>query len=433
MTDFKKRMHNFLDRERQSETGESPLRSRLQRLYDRSAKPKYFAQEEVVRNYQKLDECVRGKWSNTPFGDVFVGLADFPIRSAIGNTKLDNIFRITDNWLSRLGNFDQEKPIDFRQTVFVDTETTGLSGGTGTVAFLVGIGYFSEDTFQVDQYFIDSFAKEEGMLDLIADFLQPYTTVISFNGKTFDLPILENRYVLAGQKTPFARLDHLDLLHPSRQLWKLTLENCRLQTIEKNILHHYREDDVPGEEAPRIYFRYLQAGDPVPLEPVFRHNADDIVSLVAITSALWRQFHAPDEDSEAGLIDHARGRMYSNKGELSLALCAYRRSLSGQLTPNRRQEVLVHMALIHKKLGQLEEMETVLHTALEIRDPFTIVPYEELAKYYEHRKKDFSEAIRIVETALAALAPHRQQDRTSLEYRLNRLQDKLRRSNKTNS
>ncbi len=425
MSELRKKLDNFIRRESPREEPESEIRAHLQRLYDRSTHPKHFPDEAVIRRYQRLDECVSGRWQNTPFGDIFIGLTRYPETHEVGTVPVKRIFSIDDNWLSRLGNFGRETMIDFRQTVFVDTETTGLSGGSGTVAFLIGIGYFVADEFQVDQYFIDTFTREEGMLDLVAKFIKPYPTVVTFNGKTFDLPLLESRYVMVRQTSPFAGLDHLDLLHPSRQLWKLELENCRLQTIEQKILHFNRIDDVPGEEAPLIYFRYLRDGNPVPLQPVFKHNADDIISMAAVTYQLWRQFHAKDEDVSSGLIDHARGRILTNKGEPEMAAQAYQKALQGELSLGRRKDVLIRLALLQKRLGRWDEFEATLRQAIEMSDPFHMLPFEELAKYYEHRKKDYAVAIETVSEAIRQLPTHRVMESDDLMHRLNRLHKKM--------
>ena len=183
--------------------------------------------------------------------------------------------------------------------VYLDTETTGLAGGTGTCAFLIGIGTLEGTQFVVRQFFLRDYPEEKAILHALAEILGGFDGLVTYNGKTFDIPLLETRYALARQKSPFGRMLHLDALHPARRLWRLRLESCKLQDLESAVLGIEREGDIPGSEIPAIYFDYLREGDARGLQPVFHHNALDIMTLAAITVELARAIG----DGGAGTLD----------------------------------------------------------------------------------------------------------------------------------
>ena len=187
-------------------------------------------------------------------------------------------------------------------TVFVDLETTGLSGGAGTVAFLVGCGWFDLGAFQVRQFLLTRFAGERALLAAVADLVRPADLVVTFNGKTFDLPVMETRWLFHRLETPFADKRHFDMLHPARRLWRYrdgtpvtrpvptvdAMAECSLGALERDLLGVQRIGDVPGFEIPSRYFRFLRGGDPGPLEAVLEHNRIDLISLAAVMARACR-------------------------------------------------------------------------------------------------------------------------------------------------
>ena len=427
MADLNRQLRNFIERIRkENEEKHIPnLKEKLQRLYSKSTPVKFMPEEEVVRNYKNISNFINGEWVNTEHGDIFIAKKSIPIHTEYSGKSLKAIFQINDDWLSRLGNFKERKVIDFTQTVFLDTETTGLSLGTGTVAFIVGIGYFSEDKFFIDQYFIDNFNKEPGMLQLISNSLEPFENIITFNGKAFDIPILESRFTINMLKSPFQKLSHLDLLHPARQLWNLELENCKLSTIEERILSIKRGNDLPGEEVPRFYFRYLHTSDPLEVKPIFQHNCQDIISLALTTIALWQHFHNIDPLSDSKLIQKSRAKILAKKGEIEKAISIYEKSLSEELPAYLEKETYIKLGLLYKKTGNLKKMEAFFEKAIEIEIPFYLTPYVELAKLYEHKVKDLQKAYEIIQEALNKISPHKVKEIASLEHRLKRIKRKM--------
>lgn len=181
-----------------------------------------------------------------------------------------------DATFARLGEFRREQLLHF------DTETTGLAGGTGTRAFMIGVADWQPGGLRLRQLTITTMAAEAGMLRRFAQWLGPDTVLVSYNGKCYDAPLLNTRFRLARLPSPLPGLPHLDLLHPSRRRWKGRWENCRLGTIERQVLSVVREDDLPGSEAPRAWLDYLRGGSARDLRRVTEHNAQDLRSLAAL-------------------------------------------------------------------------------------------------------------------------------------------------------
>lgn len=188
------------------------------------------------------------------------------------------------DWLD--GTFDRKDALRARDLLFFDTETTGLAGGTGTRAFMIGAADWVEDGLRVRQLYLTTMAGEADMLDTFARWLTPATTLVSYNGKCYDAPLLATRYRLARRHNPLAALQHVDLLFPSRRRWRGVWENCRLATIEREVLRVVREDDLPGAEAPAAWLEYLRGGSADKLRRVAAHNHQDVVSLSRLVGVL---------------------------------------------------------------------------------------------------------------------------------------------------
>ena len=173
--------------------------------------------------------------------------------------------------------------VDPRNLLFFDTETTGQAGGTGTRAFMIGAADWQGDGLRVRQLLMTTMAAEAAMLDAFAGWLQEKDTVLSsYNGRCYDSPLLKTRYRLARKDDPITPLDHVDLLFPTRRRYRGTWENCRLATIERELLRIVREDDLPGSEAPAAWLNYLRGGSARNLRRVCAHNHQDVVTLALL-------------------------------------------------------------------------------------------------------------------------------------------------------
>jgi uncharacterized protein YprB with RNaseH-like and TPR domain len=174
------------------------------------------------------------------------------------------------------------EPVHHANLLHFDTETTGLAGGTGTRAFMIGAADWVDGCFRLRQLTVTTMAAESAMLRTFADWITQDTTLVSYNGKCYDAPLLATRYRLARLANPLAGLQHLDLLHPVRRHWKGHWENCRLATAERQLLGVVREDDLPGSEAPAAWLTYLRGGSAANLRRVAHHNAQDLKSLAGV-------------------------------------------------------------------------------------------------------------------------------------------------------
>ncbi|MFH1853358.1 MAG: ribonuclease H-like domain-containing protein [Candidatus Neomarinimicrobiota bacterium] len=410
--------------DRRESAGANELRQRLERLYRSAATEKSFPDEQVVRDQRRIHEYVAGSYENTSFGDVFVARVHYPWDYVHGNSSPAGLRSISGDWLSRLGRYAKRTDFDLDGTIFIDTETTGLAGGSGTLAFLVGIGFVDDGGFTVHQYFADSFNREEGMLDLVADFIKPYSTIISFNGKTYDLPLLATRYVLQRRPSPFESMQHLDLLHLARQIWGYSLQDCRLQTIEREVLDFQRRDDLPGSKVPEAYFKFLRGGGADPLYRVFEHNALDILTLAMILPLVWEltrpEGRAPD-------LQLARSRILLRQGEVESARQVLEEFVTVAGDQRLRQIGRIHLGRIYKKTGAIDRACRQWRKAIEDGPQFYLEPYEELAKDCEHRQKNPESARDFARQARNRLSGGRTRELHALDHRLERLEDKIER------
>jgi uncharacterized protein YprB with RNaseH-like and TPR domain len=190
-----------------------------------------------------------------------------------------------DAAFAKLGPIQRERLLHF------DTETTGLAGGTGTRAFMIGAADWRGGGLRLRQLTTTTLAAEADLLRVFATWLAPGTVLVSYNGKSYDAPLLATRYRLARQPNPLTGLLHLDLLHPARRRWKGRWENCRLGTLERRVLDIVREDDLPGAEAPRAWLDYLRGGSAGNLRRVAEHNAQDLRSLAGLCLHLAQAQH----------------------------------------------------------------------------------------------------------------------------------------------
>ncbi|MGB9594391.1 MAG: ribonuclease H-like domain-containing protein, partial [Anaerolineae bacterium] len=246
-----------------------------------------------VRRRYPVEELVAGRVVENEAGAFYLVEKAFPLHHAHGAPMLGDLLACPCHVPARLARDPAIADLDYRRAAFLDIETIGLAGGTGTVAFMVGLGFYEADAFRVEQYFMRDFPEEPAMLADLARRLDGMDWLVSFNGRGFDLPILTTRFIMNRVPPRLADAPHLDLLHPARRLWKARLPSCRLSALEKDILGFYRDQaDVPGYLVPQIYFDYLRTGDAREIARVFYHNLYDIVSLAALAglSALWSEY-----------------------------------------------------------------------------------------------------------------------------------------------
>jgi len=302
---------------------------------------------------------------------------------------------------------------------YLDTETTGLAGGTGTYAFLIGLGYVTERGFRLKQYFLREPGEEASALHALEEDLKSFDVLVTYNGKAYDQPLLETRFRLSRLKPPFTRMAHMDLLHGARRLWKLRFDSCRLMELETQILGVEREGDVPGELIPYLYFEYLRKREIARLVPVFHHNAIDILTLACLTAIVPYAFRDPSEARlahGAEMVGVARWMRKAERHEEALAWM--RQALTRRISDGLLFRTLWDIAQMERKLGREDAALAVYADLAQTRNPHRVQALEEMAKYYEHRERNYVTALEFAREAL------RLSRTPALEHRTARLERK---------
>lgn len=290
------------------------------------------------------------------------------------------------------------------EMLFFDTETTGLGVGAGNVPFLLGAAYYRGGSFIVEQMLIRNPSEEVAMLHYFNRLLDRFRYVVSYNGRTFDWPILKNRYILNRLVLDKEDIRQVDFLYPSRSLWRNTLPSCRLSKVEESRLGHIRVDDVPGSLAPMLYFRFLAEGDPSVLAGVLDHNEQDVLSLACLASHFGRALGGKLELDQMEAEELFRLGVWLEKyGKQELAETAFERLLA--MEGQERSLYCLELASLYKKRGQDERAVALWKQMVNGRQAAflpSVAPYIELAMYYEHKAKQYSSALYYAEEAMNA-------------------------------
>jgi uncharacterized protein YprB with RNaseH-like and TPR domain len=349
-----------------------------------------------------LDVLVPGYWLYSGDERLFVGERCFPLEHRHGHWDLVDGCRAAEaSWPRVL--FTGHRPFDLGKALFLDTETTGLGRGPGTFCFMVGTARVEQDHLVVRQYMAPDYGDEPLLLRVIADVAAEASGLATFNGRTFDLPVLETRYVLNGYvRSPLHGLGHLDLLFVARRLWGRSLPSCALGSLERSLLGVERgEADIPGYEIPGIYANYLATGATEDVARVFHHNLYDVLSMVSLTAQAAMALAGVDGLEPCVACDPvAVGRLREADDAPELAAAAYRAGMAA-VQGHTRSEARRRLALMHKRAGRLGEATGLWLDAL---DEGALYPYTELAKYYEHTLRDYAQAELLVRRAMQGLA-----------------------------
>jgi uncharacterized protein YprB with RNaseH-like and TPR domain len=309
--------------------------------------------------------------------------------------------------------------VDFQRMLFLDTETTGLAGGTGTVPFLVGLAWFEGRSLKVHQLFLRKLGEEAPMLRVLAERMAESSCLVTFNGKSFDWPLLRTRFVL-NRVAPPAELPHLDLLHCARRVFKYRGSGTRLVHLEEQVLGYHRVGDVDGSLIPELYFRFLRgAEDGSALTPVLEHNANDLLLLAALLGMLGRRFRANGAEGEdpRDLLGFAgvalRARDYERAHAFARAAAAGDGGAVGV-------EALALASRLSRRVGDDQTAAANLQRALASARADQAAPLHlALAKLYEHDLKDLPRALHHARLASPAEGPD------ALRRRIERLERKL--------
>jgi uncharacterized protein YprB with RNaseH-like and TPR domain len=345
------------------------------------------------------EQVLGGAVVDTGEGSLLVVRRRYPLAHQHGRLSLGAALAAPLGLLAGVAGLESA-PATATGLLFIDTETTGLAGGTGTYAFLVGTGAFDMDggegeAFVVTQYFMRDLDEEPALLAALAPVLARASALVTFNGAGFDLPLLETRFVLARRRWP-AALPHLDLLRPARRVWTACMPDCRLTTLERAVLGVTRDDDVYGSLIPALYFEFLRSRRAGPLVRVFAHNRDDVLSLAVLLG--WFSEALGDAPALPAHEWAGIGRLWE-RVDLVRAVACYRQALDAGLAGEHAHWVRLRLAWWEKRSARWEAACALWEVAARhaVFDPR---PWEELAKFHEHRRRDFAAARSIVSAAL---------------------------------
>ncbi len=377
-----------------------------------------------------IESLVPGHEIDTIFGSVFSSNYRLEFDHIHGSIPIAPFtkYSILCEWANAPHLADE----DISDFIFIDTETTGLSGGTGTMPFMIGAGRFVDHQFVLEQFFLRNPAEEKAQLAALSSFVDGAKAIVSYNGKSFDLPIINTRYILNRLTNPFLEMEHVDLLHITRRVWKRRLRECKLGNIEKEVLFFKRTgEDIPGYLVPEFYREYLMNGDGSQIAGIFYHNRIDVISL----SALFTWLAALLEDPSDERILHPQdllsiGHLMERLDREELAERLYRSRLLEELNQIDRINALTSRARLLKRNNKSFEAAPLWQEALNIGSVQAAV---ELAMYYEHTLKDYASALKFTESAISLLIIENSENLHSnsmiaLEHRKKRLLGKFNKS-----
>ena len=340
---------------------------------------------------------------------------DYPLTDRYGGETLGRLLEAREEATRRLQLRPETPGVDLSRAVFLDTETSGLAGGTGTFAFLVGIGRVAEDCFRVTQFLLRDPGQERAMLEDLTAAVEG-RDLVTYNGSSFDLPLLEARFALNGLSCPFRAVGHLDLLHPARRLFKPRHETARLGVLEREVLEVERDDDIPGDQIPQVFFHFLRHGDHPAMDSVLSHNRYDIVTLAALALRAAERV-AEDWHSDDPSDLHGAGHHLWRRGESEAAIPLLERALSAGLSGRNRDRCLLDLGERRKQLGDWEGALVLWRRVSTDDSRERLDALVWFAKHEEHHRKDPARALTHVEDAIERLPRVELGDETSVRYR----------------
>jgi hypothetical protein len=366
-----------------------------------------------------IEEWMSGQEVETEYGCHFETEKLYPSHKRHGSLDVSSLSELPEDLLDVISDGASPKSPP-EKWAFLDTETTGLAGGTGTYAFLIGVGRITPEGFRLRQFFMRNLFEEASLLDGLTRHLGEFDTLVTYNGKAYDQPLLETRYRMARAKPPFSKLAHVDLLFGARRLWKLRFDSCRLMELENQILGVEREGDLPGEMIPYVYFDYLRTKEAYRIVPILHHNAIDILTLACLTAIVPWAFRSPEDAPlfhAAEMVGLARWLCRVDQPDKALVL--FRRAIDKGLRDELLFRTLWDIAKLEKKLGREESAIAICTELAQCRNPFRLAALEELAKFYEHKERNYAMALECTVLALT------HDDSEPLRRRRRRLEQRL--------
>jgi hypothetical protein len=366
----------------------------LKKLQDLGLKVDRASNLETTRNTTtNVNDFVHGEWLESNGSRFLLVKRLYPYGSNHGIIDLDRNaiqIRINEFWQT-----DGSEDLDIRKIVFLDTETSSLSIGAGALIFLFGCCYFVDEGLEVLQMFIEDPSHEFLFLNEIGNHLEKFKCLASYNGKSFDIPVLKSRYILNRIPHGLDRFNHIDLLHIARRIWKYDLDSKKLSDIETKILQFTRGDEeIPGWLVPQMYQDYVQTGNAEPLQGVFYHNEIDVVSLAALFLKIEQMLSSEDLQGNETL---SLGEIFHKARKFETADEYFKKALENNSGTYFREKALINLAYSLKHQEKPEEMCSIWR---ELAQAENLTACVELAKFYEHKEKNYISALEWTEIAI---------------------------------
>lgn len=296
--------------------------------------------------------------------------------------------------------------LDLSSALFLDLETTGLAGGTGTVPFLVGLAYYRDERFRVTQFFLNEMAEEGRLVRELDQFVRDmgFKSLVTYNGKAYDLPLVETRFTLHRTPCPLRGLPHLDFLFSARSLWKHKYDSCRLFHLAQQIVQAERSEDIPGEEIPGRYFQYIRSGDFSLIDPILYHNQEDLLSLLGVVVAgavlVERNREAAARGDGDPMDLYGVAKLFERAGDAATSAALLEQALAGGRGLTAEVSMVARKKLSHH-FKKNKDWDKALPFWQEAAAGDELDGFRELTMYFEHKVKDFDEAIRVATEGLA--------------------------------
>ncbi len=378
-----------------------------------------------VSNWERLVQLLDGEVRSNDLGSHIY------VKRRFSNLRAE---AIDHRGLKLIASDTPDSISDSDQWLFLDTETTGLAGGTGTYAFLVGLAWWEKEGFVVEQYFMRDHSEEPSLLLGVLERLNQRRVLVTYNGKSFDWPLLQTRFQMTRTSVIPELSAHLDLLHPARQIWRLHLESVALEQVEKHILHLDRGEDIPSASIPPRYFDFLRGGSPEAIAEVFYHNQWDLRGLASLSLHMTNILGNPEKSGCCAVELFGLSRLLQRRGKNRLAGLIYQKALDNGLPRAAEQIAQRELALIAKRQRNFKLSNALWEKLLDDSiEGFRA--YRQLAIYYEHHAVQIQKAVKFSREALAALQQAFQAGRissqkyqhwhASFRHRLARLEKKL--------
>jgi hypothetical protein len=399
------------------------LINRLDRIKNLVAKPlPATVIQAASTRYRRLAEAVSGEVVTAPAGAYCRVATTYPFGHRLGEVRFDPPEPGACVQMASYTPLDCEGETSLSDLLFVDTETTGL-GGSGAVAFLIGCGSITPQGFEVRQYLLPDYSDEAAMLEQVLAELHESRTLVSYNGAAFDLNLIRDRFIVnrVAREVPCA--GHFDLLHSTRRLFKRRLNDCTLANVEREVFGHFRQNDIPGHLMPSIYFDWLQTDSTELIPAVLEHNRQDILSLYFLLLKVDQVFR-----TEGAALDYAEdiyslSRVYGRRKRPQNVITNFEALEKSSPRPLNSEVIWFH-SLAYKRQGDWSRAVGLWRQLVDSACPESYPAALELAMYFEHQAKDYSQALDFSLKAQSFGPPTRRQSQL-LENRLNRLREKL--------